>query len=81
MRQKANEYLREGNCGLAAVWYRKALLNFDYCFPDSKVDREWFNASKLVRKTESRYGFYHAGRWPEMSCFFRNLQVQARGLR
>ncbi|EER19354.1 fk506 binding protein, putative [Perkinsus marinus ATCC 50983] len=47
MRQKANEYLREGNCGLAAVWYRKALLNFDYCFPDSKVDREWFNASKL----------------------------------
>ncbi|KAF4734040.1 hypothetical protein FOZ63_004609 [Perkinsus olseni] len=47
MRQKANEYLREGNCGLAAVWYRKALLNFDYCFPDTKAEREWFNSSKL----------------------------------
>ncbi|KAF4678028.1 hypothetical protein FOL47_006979 [Perkinsus chesapeaki] len=47
MRQKANEYLREGNLGLAAVWYRKALLNFEYCFPDTKEEREWFNSSKL----------------------------------
>eukprot|EP01071_Lankesteria_metandrocarpae_P007711 Lankesteria_metandrocarpae@DN4763_c0_g1_i3.p1 len=46
-RLEGNSAFREKNYGLAAVNYRKALLQLDYCFPDTEEERKRFEVIKL----------------------------------
>lgn len=46
-RLEGNEAFNSKNYGLAAVNYRKALLQFDYTFPDDDADEKWMNRVKL----------------------------------
>ncbi|CBZ53256.1 putative TPR domain-containing protein [Neospora caninum Liverpool] len=46
-RQEGNAAFREKNYGLAAVNYRKALLQFDYTFPDTDEEQERMDSVKL----------------------------------
>lgn len=46
-RVEGNKTYGEQNYGLASVLYRKALLQFDYTFPDNKEEQEMFDKIKL----------------------------------
>ncbi|PFH33117.1 tetratricopeptide repeat-containing protein [Besnoitia besnoiti] len=46
-RQEGNAAFREKNYGLAAVNYRKALLQFDYTFPDTDEEQKRMDSVKL----------------------------------
>lgn len=46
-REEGNEAFKKLNYGLAAVHYRKALLQFDYTFADTPEEEKWLEDVKL----------------------------------
>merc|ERR1719203_684200 len=46
-REEGNEAYRKHNYGLAAVHYRKALLQFDYTFPEGEEEEKLVDSVKL----------------------------------
>mmetsp|Transcript_13114 Transcript_13114/g.29123 ORF Transcript_13114/g.29123 Transcript_13114/m.29123 type:complete len:419 (+) Transcript_13114:41-1297(+) len=46
-REEGNDAYRKGNYGLASVFYRKALLQFDYTFADTDKEKKWMEKVKL----------------------------------
>lgn len=47
-RQEGNEAFKKNNYGLAAVHYRKALLQFDYTFAEGDEETKWLEDVKLA---------------------------------
>lgn len=47
-RNEGNLAFQDRNYGLAAVNYRKALLQFDYTFPDTDEENAWMEREKLA---------------------------------
>lgn len=47
-RQEGNDAFKQNNYGLAAVHYRKALLQFDYTFPEGDEETKWLDDVKIA---------------------------------
>lgn len=64
-RTLGNEAFRNKNYGLAAVNYRKALLQFDYSFPETDEESAWYNREKLVTHLNMAACKVHQQDWEE----------------
>ena len=64
-KQQGNDSFKQGNFSLAALFYRKGILQLDYTFPDTKQEEEEFKQTELSLHLNMCIAKYHLEEYDE----------------